>query len=556
MSADLAARLRTLAQDYHEGRINLAAYRTLRAPLLDSLVATVVPRVADTEITRPRAARPAPVAAEGASAEPEPTKRLPVGVIVGALGLVALAAALFWVFSGARAPAGDTSEIASGKSLASPVYELVVPFMERGDWSDAQLTHINASLLELGDRELGRAAPEPWFQRFVDELRRRLKEHQALAATPLTADNSAIAALAVTVGLDLNSPDAAIHIATVEEPPAAPDEKHATTPGAIRTEQPLENASAAHDAGSKPAPTAVKVSSIDPAERATSGASVDASAGTSVSPGTKAPAASSAAPVPATVATSHDGACRVELVRSRRPLCNDLLPTGEGPLLALVPAGSFEMGSAAADVEQPVHKVTISSPFAISVNEVSQAEFRQFCEHTRRSCAAQPWTGDDYPVVNVSWDDARSYVEWLSSVTHRRYRLPSEAQWEYAARAGQAGLVPGGEALSPTDAHFSMSTRQTAPARRSEKFKANGFRLLHTLGNVREWVDDAWVQTYAGAPADGSAVMAPSAGAGQRVARGGSYADGATRLRLSVREGLPEGTRDSFTGFRVVRELP
>jgi hypothetical protein len=328
MSADLAARLRALAQDYHEGRINLAAYRTLRAPLLDSLVATV-PRAADTEVTRPRAVRPTPVAAEGASTEPEPAKRLPVGVIAGVLSVVALAAVLFWVFGGERAPGGDAGETASEKSLAGPVNELVAPFMERADWSDAQLTHLNASLLELGDRELGRAAAEPWFQRFVDELRRRLKEHQALAATPLTADNSAIAALAVTVGLDLNSPDAAIQIATVEEPPAPPDEKHAQTPAAGRTERPLDDQGAAHDAGSKPAPAAVKVASIDPAERATSGtgAVVDPSAGTS----TKAPVASSAAPAPTTVAASHDGACRVELVRSRRPLCNDLLPTGEGP---------------------------------------------------------------------------------------------------------------------------------------------------------------------------------------------------------------------------------
>jgi formylglycine-generating enzyme required for sulfatase activity len=232
-----------------------------------------------------------------------------------------------------------------------------------------------------------------------------------------------------------------------------------------------------------------------------------------------------------------------------------VLPTGEAPLLALVPAGSFEMGSTAASDEEPVHRVTISAPFAISVNEVSQGEFRQFCEHTRRSCATQPWVGDDYPVVNVSWSDARAYVEWLSNVTHQHYRLPTEAQWEYAARAGQTGLFPGGDALSPTDAHFSMTTKQSAPARRSEKYKANGFRLFHTLGNVREWVDDAWVPGYAGAPADGSAVKS-NAAAGSRVTRGGSYVDGSARLRLSLREGVPEGTRDAFTGFRVVRDLP
>jgi serine/threonine-protein kinase PpkA len=219
----------------------------------------------------------------------------------------------------------------------------------------------------------------------------------------------------------------------------------------------------------------------------------------------------------------------------------------------MVPAGAFEMGSAAASDEQPVHRVTIREPFAISVYEVSQGDFKQFCEHTKYTCAPQPWTGDDYPVVNVSWDDARAYAEWLSSVTRHRYSLPTEAQWEYAARAGQAGPFPGGDSLSPTDAHYSMLAKQTAAVRRDQKFNANAFRLVHTLGNVREWVEDAWAPGFAGASNDGSA-MKLAQGA-MRVARGGSYSDGAARLRLSMREGLPASTRDSTTGFRVVREL-
>lgn len=553
MSADLAARLRALAQDYHEGRINLAAYRTLRAPLLDSLVARV-PSIADNEITRPRAVRPptsTPEPAAAAETQPdEPRRGLPIGVIVGAIGVVALAGAAFWVFGGKGVPDGETRDVPAGTSLAGPVREAIEPFMERGDWSEAHLISLNASLLELGEHELARVAPEPWFQRFVDELRRRLKEHQALAAAPLTADNSAIAALAVTVGLDLNSPDAAIHIASVEVPPAAPAEPRATAHAPSQTKQPQDARSQAPEGETASAPTqpAMKVASVVPAERG------DVNSSATAEPSVSTKSATTPEAAPASSVTTHESACRVELVRSRRPFCNDLLPTGEGPVLALVPAGSFDMGSTAADAEQPVHKVTISTPFAISVNEVSQAEFRQFCEHTRRSCPEQPWAGDDYPVVNVSWSDARAYVEWLSSVTHQRYRLPSEAQWEYAARAGQTGLFPGGDELSPTDGHFSMTTRQTAPAPRSEKFKANDFRLLHTIGNVREWVDDAWVQNYADAPADGSARQ--SAGSDMRVARGGSYADGASRLRLSVREALPENTRDAFTGFRVVRELP
>jgi formylglycine-generating enzyme required for sulfatase activity len=226
-----------------------------------------------------------------------------------------------------------------------------------------------------------------------------------------------------------------------------------------------------------------------------------------------------------------------------------------GPEMAVIPAGTFDMGSTAASEEQPVHHVSIAQPFAVSVYEVSQGEFRQFCDATHRSCAAQPWSGDDYPVVEVSWDDARAYTDWLTSVTHHRYGLPTEAQWEYAARAGTAGLYPNGDAtLSPTDANYSVSRLQTVAARRTQRFNANAFRLMHTIGNVREWVEDAWVQSFKGAPSDGSAVKA--AEGAMRVVRGGSYADGASRLRLSLREGLAPGTRDVTTGFRIVRELP
>jgi formylglycine-generating enzyme required for sulfatase activity len=98
-----------------------------------------------------------------------------------------------------------------------------------------------------------------------------------------------------------------------------------------------------------------------------------------------------------------------------------------------------------------------------------------------------------------------------------------------------------------------MLKKQTSAVRRSQKFNANAFRLVHTVGNVREWVEDPWTQTYTGAPSDGTAVKA--AKPAMRVARGGSYTDGSARLRLSMREGLAPDTRDVTTGFRIVREL-
>ena len=118
----------------------------------------------------------------------------------------------------------------------------------------------------------------------------------------------------------------------------------------------------------------------------------------------------------------------------------------------------------------------------------------------------------------------------------------------------QAGLVPRGDTLSPTDAHYSMLTTLTAPAPRSQKFNDNAFRLQHTLGNLREWVEDGWLDNYENAPADGAAVS--TSARDQRVVRGGSYADMGAKLRLSMREGLPSDTRDALTGFRVLREVP
>jgi formylglycine-generating enzyme required for sulfatase activity len=622
MSADVAARLRALTQDYHEGRLNLAAYRALRAPLLDSLVAAV-PSAADMDITRPRAVRPATAApVEDAPGGVQPPGRRPFGPVLIALALAALAGgALVWLFVGGGGPADNVaavsdSSVPAGNAATSLVYATVVAFTERNDWSDARLATLNASLLEAGEHEIALIAREDGFHRFVDELRKHLKERQALASTPLTPDNSAIAALAVTVGLDLNSPDAAIRIASVEVPAASPAEAdHAkgeragarvfsdakrerphgggaahdeAAPGTARSAhagggsehgESLRDAATSGDAavGTTSAPAmaggaATSDTAGGPAlasapagagnapsgsRDSSSNGAASPKAGNGLAPGAGAGASSAViASAPATPGdATRDGACRVELIRSRRPLCTDVLPAGEGPLLALLPAGSFEMGSTAASEEQPLRRVTIGAPFAISVNEISQGEFRLFCENTGRSFPEQPWTGDDYPVVNVTWSEARAYAEWLSSVTHSRYHLPSEAQWEYAARAGQTGPFPGGDTLSPTDAHFSTATKQNAPARRSEKFKPNAFRLLHTIGNVREWVDDAWVPSYAGAPTDGSAVKTGAA-AGMRVARGGSYADGSARLRLSLREGLPENTRDSVTGFRVARELP
>lgn len=626
MSVDVAERLRSLAQDHHDGKLDLAAYRALRAPLLDSLSTISAargpettqprgavrqpPREAVTVPGKPRAVSPESVAAIPSSHVPPAAPPSTAGsssdarrpgrtaIIIAVVLVLAVAIGLWMLFGrhGSSPTAAQPGESAPSSSQAEDVRRLVQSFVASGDWSDAPLTALNAALSGLGSGQIATVAHEGWFRQFVDELRRRLKEQQALSPARLTVDNSPLAALAVTVGIDLDSPDSALHISPVPPPP--PAERTQGSHAAVRPAPQVAGASGeATPNGGHGAAGGSGASGVSPGTRTTA-AAADATVGTQSGAASAggatvatrsgvASTASSPAPGQDTRSPSHTGAspvavaasdarnrtsaqslaqvgsgaaapdsCRVELARSRRPLCHDLVAGGgAGPEMAVVPAGVFDMGSPAAAEEQPVHHVSIGQPFAVSVYEVSQGEFKQFCDATHHPCAQQPWSGDDYPMVNVSWDDARAYTDWLSSVTHHHYSLPTEAQWEYVARAGSTGLYPNGDStLSPTDANYSVSKLQTVAARRSDRFNANAFRLMHTLGNVREWVEDAWVQNYKGAPDDGSAVN--STQAAMRVARGGSYADGASRLRLSLREGLAPGTRDVTTGFRIVRELP
>ena len=185
------------------------------------------------EITQPRAAvRPASEEAVTRPGKPSAARvaqpgtakpaggRLPIGTIAIVVALLAAATVAYWMWLG-PVSSGRASDAAGTATQPNRVHDLVTPFIDRADWSDARLASLNASLLELGGAQIAVVAREAWFQHFVDELRQRLKEQQALATAPLTVDNSPLAALAVTVGLDLDSPDAAIHIAALPPPPSA-----------------------------------------------------------------------------------------------------------------------------------------------------------------------------------------------------------------------------------------------------------------------------------------------------------------------------------------------
>lgn len=235
---------------------------------------------------------------------------------------------------------------------------------------------------------------------------------------------------------------------------------------------------------------------------------------------------------------------------------------GSGPELVVLPAGSFRMGCVSGvdcrDDEKPVHEVTISRPFAVSKYEVTFAEW-DACV-SAGGCRHRPgdrgWGRGRRPVIHVSWQDAQDHVRWLSEQTGEEYRLLSESEWEYAARAGSGAAYSWGNVIGSGHANCvgcgsEWDNLQTAPA---GSFSGNAFGLHDMHGNVGEWVEDCWNGNYDGATSNGSAWQ--SGDCSRRVLRGGSW--GLTRgyLRAANRGGYSSGTRNGRVGFRVARTLP
>ena len=235
----------------------------------------------------------------------------------------------------------------------------------------------------------------------------------------------------------------------------------------------------------------------------------------------------------------------------------------ECPELVVVPAGSFMMGSPSSDskgysAERPVHRVTIGEPIAVGVYEVTFGEW----DACRRGggCSHNPgdsgWGRGTRPVIEMSWEDAQEYVRWLSRETGKRYRLMSESEWEYVARAGTETRYHWGDAAGRNRANCKgcgsrWDNRQTSPV---GSFSANAFGLHDVHGNVWEWVEDCWHGDYAGAPPDGSA-RTSGGDCSRRVLRGGSWMFNPGDVRSAYRFGLAAGGRSFFLGFRVARTL-
>ena len=242
----------------------------------------------------------------------------------------------------------------------------------------------------------------------------------------------------------------------------------------------------------------------------------------------------------------------------------------ECPLMVRIPAGAFTMGAPESEPhsradERPQREVSIPA-FAASAQEVTFAEWHA-CVGAGGCGGYSPddegWGRDNRPVVNVSWDDAQSYVDWLSRTSGRRYRLLTESEWEYAARAGTTTPFHTGWTITPQQANFDgrrdypdneyngsgLYRRQTVPV---GSFAPNGFGLYDMHGNVQEWVQDCHGD-YAEAPNDGSA--AEEGGGCPRVLRGGSWLFTPWGLRAAYRVRGTTGYRNVINGFRVARTL-
>lgn len=304
---------------------------------------------------------------------------------------------------------------------------------------------------------------------------------------------------------------------------------------------------------------------------------------------------------------------RAEIERVRRygpydagQLLSDVLAGGgQGPGMIVIPVGRFMMGSPRGEAgrqpaEGPRRAVTFQRGFALARTETTVAQFRAFVEAAgyrstaeieRRSTIYDERTGamverrgvdwrDDFagnrasadaPVLHVSWEDANAYAQWLTQETGARYRLPSEAQFEYVLRAGSSTVFPWGDAEPPARIENLTGALDVSPGGRrwSNAFAGygdgywgpapvarhvgNAFGVSDMNGNVSEWVEDCWHDSYARAPRDGSAWVNP--GCARRVVRGGSWGSSPEQTRSAFRASSSAAATSARVGFRVMREL-
>ncbi|MDJ0908258.1 MAG: formylglycine-generating enzyme family protein [Woeseiaceae bacterium] len=557
--------LARLYREYYANRLSLADYRYQRGMLLDSLVAEEFPPDVESEeditISRgePETAAPEPA--------PEPPKesrgtRWPMVAAV----IVVLFGGTVYVVTTQLDQSGDVPQPAASDSapaVAAPDVEpltapdiyvppdvgqrLVETFLADDDWSIESLQRFLDAWVSLpaSDRIVAKGAV--WFEPLADRLEYEIDEAVEFASAPDSdVQLQQLYATAVGLGLTELAPDnwkPGLAARSVPQQEAAEARSPSVSPVA---EEPIVDQTIVDEGGANELTanetiadesivdeiiadetmdeeTMVDEAIVDEAvvegavDSQPEQAAVDV--GDPVDPAGAVDAAARIVPL------ENEDACRAEQLQTRRRSCFDLLVSGgQGPSMRVIPSGA-------------VADVTVDTPFAISTMEVSRSEFLAFCEATGTECPADPWPGENMPMVNVSRADAQAYSDWLSAETGYAYRLPTEAEWEYAARGGSTTDYPFGGQITAGLARYSSITTYDSPLPREDRTtQRNEFGLWHVIGNVREWVDS-------------------SAAGGEGVTRGGSYADDADGLRISLRQPMSASERDAMTGFRVVREL-
>lgn len=292
------------------------------------------------------------------------------------------------------------------------------------------------------------------------------------------------------------------------------------------------------------------------------------------------------APDPALTVTPGSG-------KSFRDNLADGKPCAFCPEMVVVPAGQFAMGSPASEperegwqkgVESPQREVRIGRPFALGKFEVTRGQFAAFARETgHHSYGCRVFTGsewetqadrswqsvgfsqtDNHPVVCVNWDDAKAYVAWLSRKLRKAYRLLSSAEWEYAARARTTTPFWWGAQITPAQANYNGNYVYKGGGAKGEyrersvpvdSFAPNPWGLYNVHGNVSEWVEDCFFDSYSGGPTDGSARTTECTDSSRRVFRGGSWQNTPAELRSASRYGAPFDVRLRYVGFRVGRTL-
>ncbi len=302
---------------------------------------------------------------------------------------------------------------------------------------------------------------------------------------------------------------------------------------------------------------------------------------------------------------------RIDLTRSygvlrpRQSFTDGLDSGGRAPEMIVIPIGSFRMGSTAAETghdpsEEPVRTIAFKRGFALSLSEVTVAQFGQFISATHYQTDAKKsgssliydetkgkldprngvtWRDDsagnkalpEQPVIHVSWNDAAAYAAWIARESGHAYRLPTEAEFEYALRAGSEGTYPWGNGSPHKSAANVTGSDDISPGGRRwgnafanygdgfwgpapvMHFRANAFGVYDIDGNVSEWVADCWHESYRRAPADASAWMNP--GCPKHVARGASWASSPEQARSAYRQPADSNQSNARIGFRLLREL-